>query len=72
MLSVMPSAMHSIAASALHSFAPSAVAVMGTPHLARLDWVDGLVIAIYFAIVVFIGFYLKGSSNTSEEFFMAG
>ena len=29
-------------------------------------------IAIYFAIVVFIGFYLRGSSNTSEEFFMAG
>src|SRR5580704_2148857 len=34
--------------------------------------VDILVIAIYFAIVVFIGFYLRGSSNTSEEFFMAG
>jgi SSS family solute:Na+ symporter len=40
--------------------------------LARLDWVDILVIAIYFGIVIFIGFYLKGSSNTSEEFFMAG
>jgi SSS family solute:Na+ symporter len=40
--------------------------------LARLDAVDILVIAIYFAIVIFIGFYLKGSSNTSEEFFMAG
>src|ERR1700761_9360746 len=40
--------------------------------LARLDSVDVLVIAIYFGIVIFIGFYLKGSSNTSEEFFMAG
>src|ERR1700748_528310 len=40
--------------------------------LARLDAVDILVIAIYFGIVLFIGFYLKGSSNTSEEFFMAG
>jgi solute:Na+ symporter, SSS family len=40
--------------------------------LARLDAVDVLVIAIYFGIVIFIGFYLKGSSNTSEEFFMAG
>jgi solute:Na+ symporter, SSS family len=40
--------------------------------LARLGSVDILVIAIYFAIVIFIGFYLKGSSNTSEEFFMAG
>src|SRR6202167_6114690 len=41
-------------------------------QLARLNWIDVLVIAIYFAIVVFIGFYLRGSSNTSEEFFMAG
>ena len=30
------------------------------------------VIAIYFAMVIWIGFYLKGRSNTSEEFFMAG
>jgi hypothetical protein len=43
-----------------------------TTQLARLNWIDVLVIAIYFAIVVFIGFYLRGSSNTSEEFFMAG
>jgi SSS family solute:Na+ symporter len=50
----------------------SALAAVATPHLARLDWVDVLVIAIYFGIVIFIGFYLKGSSNTSEEFFMAG
>ena len=52
---------------------PSQLAVLfagGT--LARLGPVDILVIAIYFAIVIFIGFYLKGSSNTSEEFFMAG
>ena len=40
--------------------------------LAHLDGVDILVIAIYFAIVIFIGFYLKGSSNTSEDFFLAG
>ena len=40
--------------------------------LVHLDSVDVLVIGIYFAIVIFIGFYLKGSSNTSEEFFMAG
>src|SRR6201995_2543570 len=41
-------------------------------QLTHLSPVDILVIAIYFAIVVFIGFYLRGSSNTSEEFFMAG
>jgi SSS family solute:Na+ symporter len=40
--------------------------------LVHLNSVDVLVIAVYFAIVIFIGFYLKGSTNTSEEFFMAG
>ena len=33
---------------------------------------DIIVIALYFAMVLWIGFYLKGRSNTSEEFFMAG
>src|SRR6202142_1397890 len=47
-------------------------AFVATTQLARLNWIDVLVIAIYFAIVVFIGFYLRGSSNTSEDFFMAG
>ena len=52
---------------------PRASAVAFSPHqLARLNSLDILVIAIYFAIVVFIGFYLKGSSNTGEDFFMAG
>jgi solute:Na+ symporter, SSS family len=41
-------------------------------QLVHLNGVDIAVIAIYFAIVIYIGFYLKGSSNTSEEFFMAG
>jgi SSS family solute:Na+ symporter len=40
--------------------------------LAQLSGVDIAVIAIYFGIVIYIGFYLKGASNTSEEFFMAG
>jgi len=40
--------------------------------LAHLNSVDIAVIVIYFAIVIFIGFYLKGSANTSEDFFMAG
>jgi SSS family solute:Na+ symporter len=43
-----------------------------TKQLAHLDTIDIVVIAIYFGVVLFIGFYLKGSSNTSEEFFMAG
>ncbi|HEX3941516.1 MAG TPA: Na+/galactose cotransporter, partial [Acidobacteriaceae bacterium] len=41
-------------------------------QLVRLGPVDILLIAIYFALVIFIGFYLKQSANTSEEFFMAG
>ena len=43
-----------------------------TRSLAHLNAVDVAVIAIYFGIVIFIGFYLKGSTTTSEEFFMAG
>ena len=51
---------------------PSLLLDAAPRSLAHLDSVDILVIAIYFAIVIFIGFYLKGSSNTSEDFFMAG
>ena len=51
---------------------PQALAFFQGKSLARLNGVDILVIAVYFAIVIFIGFYLKGSANTSEEFFMAG
>jgi solute:Na+ symporter, SSS family len=43
-----------------------------TSSLAHLGWLDIAVIAIYFVMVIWIGFYLKGQSNTSEEFFMAG
>ncbi|QNI32681.1 sodium:solute symporter family protein [Alloacidobacterium dinghuense] len=51
---------------------PQALAFFQGKSLAHLNGVDILVIAVYFAIVIFIGFYLKGSTNTSEEFFMAG
>jgi SSS family solute:Na+ symporter len=40
--------------------------------LARLSPLDISVIAIYFVMVIWIGFYLKKQANTSEEFFMAG
>jgi solute:Na+ symporter, SSS family len=40
--------------------------------LAHLRTLDLAIIAIYFGMVIWIGFYLKGQSNTSEEFFMAG
>ena len=50
---------------------PAMLAFVGEP-LARLSTLDIAVIAIYFAMVVWIGFYLKGRAKTSEEFFMAG
>ena len=43
-----------------------------TSSLAHLGPLDIAIIAIYFVIVIWIGFYLKGQANTSEEFFMAG
>ena len=48
------------------------LAVPAKHHLVYLNWVDIAVIAIYFAMVIYIGIYLKGESNTSEDFFMAG
>jgi SSS family solute:Na+ symporter len=60
----------SITAGSVSGF-PALLAFSATP-LARLRPLDLAVIAIYFAMVLWIGFYLKGRSNTSEEFFMAG
>src|SRR5580692_10441839 len=50
---------------------PSQLAFSVGP-LAHLSPLDIAVIAIYFAMVLWIGFYLKKQANTSEEFFMAG
>ncbi len=41
-------------------------------HLTTLAPTDILILALYFVLVIFIGFYVKGSTNTSEEFFLAG
>ena len=41
-------------------------------QLTHLSPVDMIILLLYFAVVVFIGFYVKGSTNTSEEFFLAG
>ena len=41
-------------------------------QLTHLAPVDVIILTLYFAVVVFIGFYVKGSTNTSEEFFLAG
>ncbi len=55
----------------LASTLPTRLALEATP-LAHLRPLDIAVIAIYFAMVLWIGFYLKGQSNTGEEFFLAG
>ena len=68
MLQMVPS---TLAAAGVHSFTNAALA-LGSPSLAHLGPLDIAVIAIYFVMVIWIGFYLKGQANTSEEFFMAG
>jgi solute:Na+ symporter, SSS family len=49
-----------------------AMMMLSAPSLAHLSPLDIAVIAIYFVMVIWIGFYLKGQAKTSEEFFMAG
>jgi solute:Na+ symporter, SSS family len=68
----------------MHGLVPLSMSAAGLPSaiglvlatngssLAHLGPLDIMVIAIYFVMVIWIGFYLKGQSNTSEEFFMAG
>jgi solute:Na+ symporter, SSS family len=51
---------------------PASSLALGVPSLAHLSFLDISVVAIYFVMVIWIGYYLKGRANTSEEFFMAG
>src|SRR6201747_1939626 len=50
----------------------AALLLFSGTQLTKLSPVDILILALYFALVIFIGFYVKGSTNTSKEFFMAG
>jgi SSS family solute:Na+ symporter len=49
-----------------------AALLLMSQQLTRLAPVDVLILVLYFALVVFIGFYAKGKANTSEDFFLAG
>lgn len=40
--------------------------------LISLNAIDIIIIATYFAVVLAIGFYLKGQAETGEDFFLAG
>jgi SSS family solute:Na+ symporter len=68
MLGLVPTALPT---AGLHS-ATAVALVLSAPSLAHLSALDIAVIAIYFVMVIWIGFYLKSKANTSEEFFMAG
>jgi SSS family solute:Na+ symporter len=50
----------------------SAALLLMSGQLTKLAPVDILILVLYFALVVFIGFYAKGKANTSEDFFLAG
>jgi SSS family solute:Na+ symporter len=45
---------------------------VSSSRLVHLSTIDLVIIVFYFALVLAIGFYLKGQSNTGEDFFMAG
>ncbi|HEX8801775.1 MAG TPA: Na+/galactose cotransporter, partial [Terriglobales bacterium] len=49
-----------------------AVAVVTAERLVHLSAVDVVIVAFYFVLVLAIGWYLQGQSNTGEDFFMAG
>jgi SSS family solute:Na+ symporter len=46
--------------------------MFGASSLVSLDWVDSLIIGIYFLFVLGIGYYLLRFTKTGEDFFMAG
>jgi SSS family solute:Na+ symporter len=50
----------------------NALALLFTTQLTHLAPLDVLILVLYFVVVIFIGFYVKGSTNTSEQFFLAG
>src|SRR3954451_4186315 len=51
---------------------PFTLLLQTTNRLISLSTIDLAIIAIYFAFVLGIGFYLKGQSETGEDFFLAG
>src|SRR5271154_7216525 len=49
-----------------------AYAALEPARLVHLSTADFIIVIFYFALVLAIGFYLKGRANTGEDFFMAG
>src|SRR5215469_15258674 len=50
----------------------AAMTLAAPTTLAHLSGVDLIIIAIYFLLVLAIGFYLKKFAKTGEDFFLAG
>src|SRR3982074_2693552 len=50
----------------------SLLAAYVATRLVRLSSVDVVIVVFYFALVLSIGWYLRGRANTGEDFFMAG
>src|ERR1700735_3230637 len=50
----------------------SLAAAVFTEKLVHLTAIDFVIVVFYFGLVLAIGFYLKGRSDTGEDFFMAG
>src|SRR5689334_11721398 len=48
------------------------VLLAATERLVNLSTIDALIVTLYFAMVIGIGFYLKRYARTSEDFFLAG
>jgi SSS family solute:Na+ symporter len=48
------------------------LAIAVPTRLVHLSPIDVVIVVFYFALVLAIGWYLKGRANTGEDFFMAG
>ena len=51
---------------------PASLAVYIAARLVHLSPTDVIIVAFYFALVIVIGWYLRGQANTGEDFFLAG
>ena len=51
---------------------PLAAALLAATSLIRMSGLDLAIVIIYFAVVLAIGWYLKGRTSTGEDFFLAG
>ncbi|MFZ0821456.1 MAG: sodium:solute symporter family protein [Candidatus Acidiferrales bacterium] len=56
----------------LHSLHSAIVLVQQPSRLITLHFVDAVIILLYFAVVIGIGFYLKRFTKTGDDFFLAG